>query len=996
MEHKAQSAVQSSYKISQRSKNRLQKAHSRLDSTELMAEHQRIVKILEQKLKKHLSWSLDQVRTRGDAQPSLSDSNSVIPDIWVEKLSTNPMQTKQVFETVLVVAVIDHLAEKDKQHALKACLEIEGLQELVLINMKESTLELLSRNEEGWDIRLFKDIEVVTLASVEMKLNMGDLWTEWNPSSKYGCKAKSAKIVVKNALKSNEHANQIVQEFPYRPELKALESGRGYLIRLSDELAYQSPIMITKLVGAKIKGIDNVAVLNRLARLLRHSEYKLKHHFYHAVEGPESYNKRMYFGHSISAYHLNLHNPRVCTACLAEEQVCSAQWDINLVAVCPYHGCELIDVCPMCKKPLVWHRPSVQKCICGFNLSEGQLKSAHPLIMDVTKAIYRAIQGKIDEKLLPTDLPPRLSVLSLPSLLKVIQFLGAAFNSELKRKNTPIYARNNLQQGIEILETAGLVLSSWPNNFHEELRKINNNYLEEDISKKNLISVFGSVYRSLYNEFKENEFDFLRIAFEEFLNKEWTGLYRSGSMSNSSTKIHSQWLTLNQASSLIDGIGDKGLRKLYEVRAIKGISEKIGETEQATIWLERASLEEYLADLNKWMPRKEVEPLLGLNLSSLVALGVAGIYKYEKGRVSSSERRSLLFEAEIVKKIIHAFEKYDVPIVQYERPTKEQAALQHALPNFLGSEKGLPKVIEAVLGGKLIPIARAGKFLGIKDFIFDTKLLRTYRPIESGSTGGEYLSMRELVNQLGIHQSYAIALVRNGFLGPSAKCESSTEKSISMKYVRLFKQKYIFAYEIANKCGAGTQWVVGYFRSLGIKATILKFKNGNKSYLYSNTQLARIDIPTSQDESLLKLKEWITSVQQKGGINSKRTISRKKLTVEQIQALPKQFEYMPDPRKGKARNHKFSVALGMIAGAKICGAKSPSEIVRWIKDLEPTELDSFGCRKVGERHLTPSSSFINDLINKIDLKKFDNTMRQLKLKFTEAKAALTSTCTPPH
>jgi len=984
MEQNSQSLVQAYSQTSQRSKNRPQKTHHRLDATEQMAEHQGIVKILEQKLRTHLSWSLDQVRMRGDAQPSLSDSSTVVPDIWVEKLSTNPVRNKRVVETVLIVAVIDHLERQEKQHALKACLDIEELQELVLINMRDSTLELHTRKMGGWNAKLYKDKDVVYLASVELALNMADLWKEKKSSSILESQAKSTSIVANNTLIPQPPAKHIEKKFPYRPELKDLESGRGYLIRLADELEYQSPIRITKLVGAKIKGIDNVDVLERLAKVLRHGDLKFKHHFYYSVEGSENYNRRMYFGHSISAYHLNLHNPRVCPACLAEEKVCRAQWDINLVTVCPYHGCELIDVCPMCNKPLVWHRSSVEKCLCGFNLSESHLKSARPLNVDVTKAIYRAIQEKDDEKILLTDLPPGLSALPLPSLLKVIQFLGAGFNTELKRKKTPIYARNNLQQGIEIIETAGLVLSSWPKNFQEKLSKINDSYLEADINKKNLVSVFGSFYRSLYQEFKEKEFDFLRIAFEEFLNKEWTGLYRGGSMSNSSTKIYSQWLTLKQASSLIEGIGDKGLRKLYNEGKIKGILEKIGETEQATLWLDRTSLEEYIASLNKWMPRKEVETLLGLNITSLIALGGAGIYKYEKGRVISSERRSYLFEADIVRNIFEAFEKSDAPIVKYDRPTTSHTALQHAMPNFLGSNKGLPKVIEAVLNGKLAPIARAGKFLGIKDFIFDSQLLKSYRPIESSSSCSEFLSMSELVNHLSVHQSYATALVRNGFLGPPAKCESTSEKSISMKHVRLFEQNYIFASVIAKKCGTGTQWVAGYFESLGIKATILILKNGSKTYLYQKTQLALIVIPTTKYERLAKLKEWISSIQPKELINSERRISRRKLSVKQMQALPKNFEHIPDPRRGKARAHVLSVVLGMIAGAKLCGVRSPPEIARWIQELEPNELDSFGCGKNGDRYLVPSSSFLESFYAKIDFEKFDSTMNFLKGEmFTE-------------
>jgi hypothetical protein len=89
--------------------------------------HHRIVTLLEDRLRQHLSWSLDIVRVRGDAETSFSDLNTVVPDIWVETLSNNPVSDQQIVETCLVVSIINHVDDEEKKQVLGKCLGIAKL-----------------------------------------------------------------------------------------------------------------------------------------------------------------------------------------------------------------------------------------------------------------------------------------------------------------------------------------------------------------------------------------------------------------------------------------------------------------------------------------------------------------------------------------------------------------------------------------------------------------------------------------------------------------------------------------------------------------------------------------------------------------------------------------------------------------------------------------------------------------------------------------------------
>lgn len=120
------------------------------DASDLNAKHISIVKNIEAKLKSHLAWSLDRVCVRGDKGPLLSDSNTVVPDIWVEALSENPTQSHHVTETVLAIVVVDMLTESQKSASLKKFQSIAGIKEFALVSIQDNNFEYFKKNEQGW------------------------------------------------------------------------------------------------------------------------------------------------------------------------------------------------------------------------------------------------------------------------------------------------------------------------------------------------------------------------------------------------------------------------------------------------------------------------------------------------------------------------------------------------------------------------------------------------------------------------------------------------------------------------------------------------------------------------------------------------------------------------------------------------------------------------------------------------------------------------------
>ncbi len=644
-------------------------------------------------------------------------------------------------------------------------------------------------------------------------------------------------------------------QVPFRPNIQPMESGRGYLIRVADALGYKTPLMLTRLIGANLAGIDNKNVLIKLAHLLRVPYLELESHFYRSVKGPHEFLQRSFFGNCISSNFLNYDAPRVCPACISENPTCLGNWDLNLVTVCPTHGCELIDICPKCKKRLHWHRSFVAECPCGYDLGSAEPKQASTNVIALTEIIYQAITSSNaqNENTKQAKFSGELMALSLPSLLRVIRYLGATFHPSSTNMTQLRYSRNDLSKAKEIVEAASTTLSQWPSNYLERLQEANQKYQVTDVYDKKIAEAFGNYYRHLFKVLKESEFDFLRSKFEEFLNAKWDGLIRGQHrLLTHEVRETQHWISASQAIETLGIKSDrKMLRRLAEDGVIKGKRMKDGPKGRYEIWLERSSLEKWVKESKKWIPRGKVEVMLGLKHETVMALGSAGLMKYKKGGVAG-KLVSWNFLEHDVQHILDAFQRHQVSVKLYKDKCERQIALQHALVDFLG-RNGLINVINAVMDGRLIPIARAGKFKGIRDYIFATAQLRKFRPVDTDIQfpQGGFLNSKESTRILQVDKCVVTALVREGFLSNPSKYVFGEERLIPVKDVAAFKERYIFAGHLAEQIGSGAIWINRFLATRKIEGIELKLANERYIKFYERNSLANIRIPMPEHKRQL-------------------------------------------------------------------------------------------------------------------------------------------------
>lgn len=312
----------------------------------------------------------------------------------------------------------------------------------------------------------------------------------------------------------------------------------SYLLRLTEANGYDTPSWILSL-----SRIDYMELqwkftfvfscpeeLKELAKLTRNALSDLIELLYLPAPSPKNItcddNYNLYgafFNRSI----IRPHCPKVCVKCLNESGYCRRIWDCSLVTVCPIHECLLVDTCPKCKRRLKAIRNRLSVCVCGCDWSQLQtdLRRVHEIA--VSRRIYQLcglqpLDHHSKERLNP------LQNLALQAFVIVLTFI-AGLECEMSwatgRPSKSIKLRN--EELHTYITKAYQVFENWPHNFHQFLDKKSKGAVRFNPRDGKLDTAlkeeFGALFKRLYGDLREPQFNFLREAFGQYLNNRLIG-----------------------------------------------------------------------------------------------------------------------------------------------------------------------------------------------------------------------------------------------------------------------------------------------------------------------------------------------------------------------------------------------------------------------------------------------------------------------------------------
>lgn len=339
----------------------------------------------------------------------------------------------------------------------------------------------------------------------------------------------------------------------------------SYLLRLTEANGYETPSWILSL-----SGIDYMELqwkftfvfscsegFKKFAKLTGNTLSDLIRLLY--LPAPSAKNTTCdadynFYGAFLNRSIIRPHCPKVCGQCLAESGFCRRVWDCSLVTVCPIHECLLLDTCPKCKRRLKAIRNRLSVCTCGCNWSELQpdLRREHEIA--VSRRIYQlcrllSLDHHSKERLNP------LQSLALQDFVIVLTFI-AALQRDMSwatgRPSKSIKLRNGDLHTY--FTKAYQVFQNWPQNFHQFLDKKSKGDIRFNPRDGKLDTAlkeeFGVLFKRLYGDLREPQFDFLREAFAQYLNNRLRPQHEDG-LSSVFASDDDKYISITEARRLL-------------------------------------------------------------------------------------------------------------------------------------------------------------------------------------------------------------------------------------------------------------------------------------------------------------------------------------------------------------------------------------------------------------------------------------------------------------
>lgn len=637
---------------------------------------------------------------------------------------------------------------------------------------------------------------------------------------------------------------------PFSVAIRAYESGRGYLLRAADQLEYSGPCVIKELAGISYSGPSESHALRKLATFLRLDLAILYDRFYIAADQIESSPYVPFLGQMVHGAFISRGNSKVCPKCLAAGQSAEAIWDLGLVTACSIHECQLVETCHHCRKPLSWLRPRLFRCACGADLRTSETLKAGQSEIAVTALIKSASQGFGELPSQNFGYCAALYECSLQNILHIIEFIGAKFYRFLNDFSASYRRRSDLVETRRIVTQAHKILSDWPNNFHDGLRKI-------DAKAKggaDTNDVYGRAFEAFhrYRFPKDSGLDFVKTEFIKFCGAVGNRPLRVIGPTTEEELVHQTWLTPPQAAAMIGKISPTVFQNIAQMGFLKIKVEADGRRRRG-IWVDRESIANWIEDSQNWISSKEAEALLGMSRNLMLKLSESSLLETRRGGVYGLlETRN--FQKIDVEKIAAVFQSFDVPVI--ESPSDANWVVLKKYGGSVNEKKcALKMVLDAVIKGTLKPVAKIGKGARVLDYVFERAALEEISQDLHGLKRATVISRSEVETLLATSQDIIDALIYEGVLVPLPRLGKCTKQFFVKREVLEFNKANILASQLATGLGTQSTWLRKYLSSLGVDGKTIKYR-------YATTMLYRKDDIRQHIDSLTTIFSGKFSVEQ--------------------------------------------------------------------------------------------------------------------------------------
>lgn len=312
------------------------------------------------------------------------------------------------------------------------------------------------------------------------------------------------------------------------------ESFIGYIMRLAEMNEIPDLRWILKLAGMvelydyRYKYNSDFKVdTSPLSILTGASESKLNNLLYLHEQGRRRHivGNLIVFGQPIRHYFIVRDKPKICPACLAEENYCRKVWELTAVTCCPVHQCLLIQNCPKCNRSIDWKRPKINLCHCEYDFRNIKISKLESKELRLSRYIHRqfGLPCAFESKIFKYP----LSELELNDVLTVLFFAAAHFAEMPNYTGASLSKTKSCRDLHQVLCRGIEVFDHWAKSYYDFISMWKKQDVRYFINCKNLYlsktelpreySEYELFNQMLHNTLYEQQFSFMHEGFQEYL-----------------------------------------------------------------------------------------------------------------------------------------------------------------------------------------------------------------------------------------------------------------------------------------------------------------------------------------------------------------------------------------------------------------------------------------------------------------------------------------------
>ena len=581
-----------------------------------------------------------------------------------------------------------------------------------------------------------------------------------------------------------------LHKLPVRPYPFEDEGVKGYLFRLSvqnglDRLSYT----VIPRINPKL---DELAIL--LGRDDR--EFWMKH--------PEA---AYWDNHCLmDASIWDWKQRKYCPICLQENAYWRFEWELPDLNTCSRHGIRLVDRCAQCGKKLHWRSYGLTHCDCGHDLRSIEIEPAteNEIILSRNFVASLGVPNNWARLRFIRHLSPL-------QLLKLVRYLG---NLDANPLLSTTRVRGISQVGSAFANAANYMVD-WPANYHRHLSKLRSAALLET-NPASLNQIFGRTYERLFIELVGPEFQFVRDAFEQYIQSNWRWYLCSRNQRISEeTRSRMEWIPAAQAARELQ-VRASTIKEMVALKKMAGYT-NVTVTGRSQVVIHVDEIRKWKLHSSDMSTLTDASAILGISDKRLLELVESNVIS-PISRPESGKSGQWQFSKVSLTKLLDI--AGNAPICD-ANDIARYITVRGLFRSWKRGENSFPKLINAVAEKKLRVAGQYKSGRGISRWLFDRSDYRKWRGVDfdfDSDGSANSFNAQQVSQLLAIKEEVAYQLIRNKIVKSEIKYQNGKRISIVKEEELIeFKRRFVFNSHIAQQLEIQPRDLLEKLTRLGVR-----------------------------------------------------------------------------------------------------------------------------------------------------------------------------------